>query len=154
MILFSTVLKFFKQPHPWLFSQLFSFLDPSMQIFRPLEGMKEEITNHQNIQTTTQSKDMDTISKSIVCSASTFYNYLLSTHSICKPVQINPSPRPPSDFLSILQTCIVSITNSIATLLILSFKRSGNSGYSDSIDTGLIVLAVLTWTNVPYPYIS
>ena len=128
-----------------------------MQIFRPLEGMKEEITNHQNIQTTTQSKAMDTISKSIVCSASTFYNYLLSPHSIkvfFKPVQINLSPTALSDFWSILSICIVSITSSIATVLILSFKRSGNSGYSDSIDTGLIVLAVQTQTNDPYPYDS
>ena len=62
-ILFSIVLKFFKQPHQWLFSQLLSFIDPTMQIFRPLEGMKyaQEITNHQNTQTITQSKAMDTI---------------------------------------------------------------------------------------------
>ena len=128
MILFSTVLKFFKQTHPWLFNQLFSFLtDPSMQIFRSLEDMKyaqEKITNHEDAMKIIQSKAMDTILKLIT---STFYNYLLSPHSSqvsCKPIQINLSLRGVLLYLSILSICIVSTTSSIATVLILSFKYS------------------------------
>ena len=181
-----------------------------MQIFRSLEDMKyvqEKITNHEDAMKIIQSKAMDTLLK---LATSTFYNYLLSPHSIqvfCKPIQINLSLRGVLLYLSILSICIVSTTSSIATVPILSFKystevfpcvshcnvkrcptihvnstclyyilhsltmilfftrissqRSGNSGYSDSSDSvpsyykgRVIVLAVLTWTNDPYPYVS
>ena len=98
-----------------------------MQIFRSLEDMKyvqEKITNHEDAMKIIQSKAMDTLLK---LATSTFYNYLLSPHSIqvsCKPIQINLSLRGVLLYLSILSICIVSTTSSIATVPILSFKYS------------------------------
>ena len=73
-IIFSKVLKAFMKAINGFSASYFLFIDPTLQIFPPLEAMKEENTKHQNIQIATPSKDMDTVSKSIVCSASTFYN--------------------------------------------------------------------------------
>ena len=79
MILFSTMLKVFKQPHPWLFNQLLSFLtDQSMQIFPSLEDMKYaqgKIINHENAEKIIQVTAMKTILK-LITSTRTFYNYL------------------------------------------------------------------------------